>query len=156
MPTEKPTPGEVVQEALQNLTDPDTLNALIAPDAVYVSLNFENPELKRIMPWTGTNHGSASFSKALGEMFSYWEMVSFDATDFLEDDGKVAVFGRFTYRSLSVDTTVTSPFAILAKVDDGLITYLQFMEDTYATASSFRSGGAWVIHNDPNGTPFEL
>jgi len=72
MPQAIPTPGEVVQKVLQNLSDADTVNALIAPDAVYVSLNFDNPELERILPWTGTNHGAASFTEALGRMFTYW------------------------------------------------------------------------------------
>jgi len=156
MPQAIPTPGEVVQKVLQNLSDADTVNALIAPDAVYVSLNFDNPELERILPWTGTNHGAASFTEALGRMFTYWELVSFEPTDFLEEGDKVAVFGKFTYRSRTVDKVVTSPFAIFAKVSDGLITYLQFMEDTYATASSFRASGTWVVHNDPAGSPFEV
>ena len=156
MPQQTVTPGEVVQKVLQNLSDADTVNSLIAPDAVYVSLNFDNPELERIMPWTGTNHGAAAFTEALGQMFTWWELVSFEPTDFLEDAEKVAVFGKFTYRSRAVDKVVTSPFAIFAKVSDGLITYLQFMEDTYATASSFREGGTWMIHNDPDGEPFEV
>jgi uncharacterized protein len=29
---------------------------------------------------------------------------------------------------------------------------LQFMEDTFATGASFRSGGEWIFHSDPEGT----
>jgi ketosteroid isomerase-like protein len=36
--------------------------------------------------------------------------------------------------------TVTTSFAIFCKVQDGNITYMQFMEDTFATAASFPSG----------------
>ncbi|MER2105166.1 MAG: nuclear transport factor 2 family protein, partial [Pseudomonas atacamensis] len=50
----------VVVEFLAN-TAPDKVEAaamrLAAPDATYVSLNFDNPELRKIMPWTGTNKG---------------------------------------------------------------------------------------------------
>jgi ketosteroid isomerase-like protein len=47
---------------------------------------------------------------------------------------------------------VTSPFAIFAKVADGKVTYLQFMEDTFATASSFRSDGEWHFRSNPDGS----
>ena len=47
-------------------------------------------------------------------------------------------------------------FAILIHVSNGLITYLQFMEDTYATAASFRSAGSWTVHGDPSGQPIEV
>jgi hypothetical protein len=47
-------------------TAPDKVEAaadrLVAPDATYVSLNFSNPELKKIMPWTGTDKGPRAYS----------------------------------------------------------------------------------------------
>jgi hypothetical protein len=50
----------ILMEFLSN-TAPDKVEAaadrLVAPDATYVSLNFSNPELKKIMPWTGTDKG---------------------------------------------------------------------------------------------------
>jgi hypothetical protein len=36
------------------MIDPDVGNRVVAPDAVYVSLNTENRELNKIMPWAGT------------------------------------------------------------------------------------------------------
>jgi hypothetical protein len=30
----------------------------LAPDVTYVSLNYDNPDLKKIMPWAGTSRGS--------------------------------------------------------------------------------------------------
>jgi ketosteroid isomerase-like protein len=53
-------------------------------------------------------------------------------------DENVAVFGDFRYRSHSLGKIVSSPFSIFLKVVDGQVTYLQFLEDSYATASSFR------------------
>jgi hypothetical protein len=61
------------------------------------------------------------------------------------------MFGRFTYISIVLSKTVTSPFAVFAKVAGGRCTYLQFMEDTFATAASFRCGGAWTVRSDPGG-----
>jgi len=31
----------------------------MTPDATHVSLSFDNPELKKVMPWTGTHKGRA-------------------------------------------------------------------------------------------------
>jgi hypothetical protein len=36
------SPIDVVGQWLQNLMDPEVVNKLVAPDAVYVSLNTEN------------------------------------------------------------------------------------------------------------------
>jgi hypothetical protein len=63
----------------------------------------------------------------------------------------VAVFGRFTYKSKTQGKTAESPFSILSRVHHGKIVYFQFMEDTFETAASFKSGGASIFRSDPNG-----
>ncbi|MER7043694.1 hypothetical protein [Streptomyces jumonjinensis] len=66
------------------------------------------------------------------------------------DDRGAAVFGTFTLRSVRLGKAATSPFAVLSRVHDGRIAYMQYMEDTFATALTFRSGGAWTIEADPD------
>src|SRR5580693_10309604 len=132
------TPIAVVGEWLQNLLDADVVNRLVAPDATYVSLNSDNPELKKIMPWTGTSRGPRAFLGNLGAMFSRWENQAFNVSALFGSDEDVAVFGDFRYKSHSLGQVVTSPFSIHVKVVDGKVTFLQFQEDTYATAASFR------------------
>jgi uncharacterized protein len=51
---------------------------------------------------------------------------------------------------------VSSPFSILVKVIDGKVTYLQFLEDSYATAASFRSGGSWTVQTQAGAEPFQV
>ena len=92
------SPIEVVGQWMQNLLNPDTINRVVAPDATYVSLNTEDPELSKIMPWTGTSRG---------------------------------------------------PQAVL-------VTYLQYLEDSYATAASFRPGGSWTVQTEPGTEPFQV
>lgn len=147
---------DIVTNLLQNLGNLEVVERLVARDAVYVSLNQANPELKQILPWTGTHYGPSSFTDALGAMFAWWANEQFEPTDIVGDDDRAAVFGSFRYRSHTLDKVVTSPFAILVRVSDGLITYLQFMEDTYATAASFRSAGSWTVHGDPSGPELEV
>jgi uncharacterized protein len=66
------------------------------------------------------------------------------------------VFGRFTFTSTKLRKTVTTPFAIFCKLKDGSVNYMQFMEGTFCTASSFRSGGTWRFQSDPSGGEVEV
>jgi len=88
-------PIEVVGEWLQNLLDPDVVNRLVARDANYVSLNTDDPELQKIMPWTGTSHGPQAFLNNLGTMFTRWENQAFNVTAMFASRENVAVFGDF-------------------------------------------------------------
>ena len=148
------SPIEVVGQWLQNLLDPDVVHSLVAPDATYVSLNTENTELKKILPWAGTSHGPQAFLDNLGTMFTRWENQAFNVTAMFASDENVAVFGDFRYKSHSLGKVVTSPFSILVKVVDGKVTYLQFLEDTYATAASFRVDGSWTVQTQVDEQPF--
>jgi len=150
------SPIEVVGRWLQNLLDPAVVNAVVAPDATYVSLNTENVELHKILPWAGTSHGPQAFLDNLGAMFSRWENQAFNVTAMFAADENVAVFGDFRYKSNSIGKIVTSPFAIHVKVVDGKVTYLQFLEDTYATASSLRTEGSWTVQTEPNAAPYAV
>jgi hypothetical protein len=150
------TPIEVVGQWLESLLDPDVVNRLVAPDATYVSLNTEDAELNRIMPWAGTSHGPQAFLDNLGTMFTRWENQAFNVTAMFASDENVAVFGDFRYKSNSLGNVVSSPFSILVKVVDGKVTYLQFLEDSYATAASFRKSGSWTVQTEPDAEPFEV
>lgn len=149
----------VVMEFLAN-TAPDKVEAaakrLAAPDATYVSLNFDNPELQKILPWTGTNKGPKAFSNLFLQLADYWKTEDFTVTTKIASGEDVAIFGTFTYRSLTVERVFTSPFSIHAKVRDGKMIYFQFLEDTYASASSFRHSGSWTMKTPANAAPFTV
>jgi uncharacterized protein len=150
------SPIQVVGRWLQNLLDPEVINSVVASDATYVSLNTENPELTRIMPWAGTSRGPQAFLGNLSEMFTRWENQAFKVTTMFASGENVAVFGDFRYKSNSLGKVVTSPFSILVKVFDGKVTYLQFFEDSYATAASFRKEGSWIVQTEPGTEPFQV
>lgn len=154
-----PTPTEVVAEFLQN-TAPDKIEAaaerLVAKDATYISLNFNNPELKAILPWTGTSKGREAFTSTFIRVAKYWTIEEFRVFDLFGEGENVAVFGSFTYRSVTRGKSFRSPFSIHAKVQNGLIVYFQFMEDTFASGRSFSSGGTWTIKTDPAGAEFQV
>jgi uncharacterized protein len=97
-----------------------------------------------------------AFLDNLGTMFSRWENQAFNVKAMFGSDENVAVFGDFRYKSHSLGRVVSSPFSILVKVVDGKVTYLQFLEDSYATAASFRKNGSWTVQTEPGAEPFEV
>jgi uncharacterized protein len=145
------SPTEVLSAILETPTDPEHVRSLVTPDVTYVSLNYDNPDLKKIMPWAGTSRGPASIVRTFVDVARYWEIQSFEPQALFGSDSFAAMFGRFTYKSTVLAKVVTSPFAVFAKVERGRCTYLQFMEDTFATGASFRSGGKWTFRGNPNG-----
>ena len=142
---------EILSAILEKPTDLDHVRSLVSPDVTYVSLNYDNPDLNKIMPWAGTSRGPESIVKTFRDVARFWEVVSFEPEALFGSDECAAMFGRFTYKSTVLDKTVTSPFAVFARCQNGHCTYLQFMEDTFATGASFRSGGSWTFRSDPNG-----
>jgi hypothetical protein len=150
------SPTEILSAILDKPTDIDHVQSLVTPDVTYVSLNCNNPDLKRIMPWCGTSRGPESIVKTFVDVSRYWEVQSFEPEALFGADGYAAMFGRFTYKSAVLSKVVTSPFAVFAKCKDGRCSYLQFMEDTFATAASFRSGGTWTFQSNPNGEEVDI
>jgi uncharacterized protein len=149
-------PKEIVQSLLNGIRNPKVVRDLCAQDVTYVSLNYSNPDLHKIMPWCGTGHGVDAISKTFDDVSKYWSIDTFTPESVFGEDEHVAVFGTFTYTSTKLHRTVSTPFAIYCKVHGGKVTYMQFMEDTFATASSFRSGGTWKFQSDPHGGEVEI
>ncbi|MBW4592524.1 MAG: nuclear transport factor 2 family protein [Brasilonema angustatum HA4187-MV1] len=151
------TPVEIVQELLKDPTNPEVVNRLVSPDAIYVSLSYDNPDLKKLMPWAGTHKdGQAAILKTFQDVNTFWTIEEFDIQQIFGEGENVAVFGSFTVHSVKLDKTFISPFSVLAKVKNGLVTYMQYMEDTFGTGSTFRSSGTWKFQSNPAGGEIEV
>ena len=143
---------ELVKELLLGAVDPDVVNRIVDPTATYVSLTYDNPELRRVMPWAGTHKdGPAGILWTFQQVNSFWKIENLQIEDAFGADDKVAIFGRFTTHSVRFDKTFTSPFAVFCRLRNGRVTYMQYMEDTFGTGSTFGSGGAWTFMGDPAG-----
>ena len=130
------SPARILQALLANPVDLANVRSLTTPDVTYVSLSEDNPELKRYMTWTGTHKGPESMVEVLQGVARAWETKAFVIREVLEQDDKVAMFGSFTYRARESGKEITSLFSILAKVKDGRVHYIQFMEDTFGTSGT--------------------
>jgi uncharacterized protein len=140
------TPLELIQTLLTNPTNIEHVRGLTMEDVTYVSLNFDNAELRKVLPWAGTNRGPQSIVDAFTGMGRVWETKAFEVRDVIANESSVALFGSFTYETRILGKEITSPFALLARVTAGRISYVQFLEDTFGTAGSFRAGGTWRFH----------
>lgn len=140
------TPPELLQALLSDPTNIEHVRGLTTEDVTYVSLNFDNPELHKVLPWTGTNRGPRSIVDVFNGIGRVWETKAFEVKDVIANEHSVAMFGSFTYRTRTLGKEITSPFALLAKVTGDKISYIQFLEDTFGTASTFRAAGTWHFH----------
>lgn len=156
LPASSASPLATLQSILTNPTDLDFVKQFTTDDFVYVSLNYDHPELKRIMPWAGTNHGTEGLVQTFIDVGRYWTTDDFQIQDSFENENGAAVFGTFTYTSTVLGKTVTSPFAVLARGKNGKLSYVQFMEDTFATARSFRESGEYLIKANPDGSELSV
>jgi len=145
-----------LQELLQNTSNLKVLQERMTPNATYVSLNFDNPELKKVMPWTGTHEGPQELFDVFAAIQRYWKTLDFKVSDTIEQGSRVAFFGSFTYKSNVTGKEITSPFGLMARFEGDKVAYLQFLEDSYGTAGSFKTGGVTRFHSDPAGKEVEV
>ncbi|WP_198039039.1 nuclear transport factor 2 family protein [Skermanella stibiiresistens] len=155
-PASEESPLAVLQKILSNPTDLDFVKQLTTENFTYVSLNYDNPELKQVMPWAGTTEGTEGLVQTFIDVNRYWTVNDFQIQDSFENEGAAAIFGTFTYTSSTLGKTVTSPFAVLARGANGKLSYVQFMEDTFATVRSFRESGEYHIKANPDGSETDI
>jgi hypothetical protein len=114
----------VLQQLLQNTTNRNVVNQLMTPDATYVSLIFDNPELAKIMPWAGTHKGPQALPEVFGAIQRFWKTLDLEITDAIEQGSRVALFGSFTYKSNVTGREITSPFSLLARFEGDKVAYV--------------------------------
>ena len=146
----------ILQELLQNSTNLNLLEQLRTADATYVSLSFDNPEPKKITPWAGTHKGPQALPEVFAAIQPFWKTLDFKMTDTIEQGDRVAFFGSFTYKSNTTGKEITSPFGLLARFEGEEVAYVQFLEDSYGTAGSCKTGGATRFNSDPLGKEVEV
>lgn len=148
---------EIVKELLKGAADKSVVDRLMAANSVYMSLTFDNPELKKLMPWAGVHeNGREGVLYTFRTLNTFWHIDDFTIKDILSSGEDVAVFGSFTVHSKRLDKIFVSPFSVHAKVRDGQVFYMQYMEDTFGTGSTFRASGVWTFAGDPNGAEVQV
>ncbi|KAI4268988.1 MAG: hypothetical protein LQ337_007537 [Flavoplaca oasis] len=137
------TPTEIVRSVLANTSSLSTLETLVAPHATYISLNYNNPSLQKILPFAGShpNEGPLAIYNTFATVHKIWSQEKFEILSLFGAGEDVAVFGRFTNRSRTLGKESTSPFGIWAKVVEGKVVFMQFLEDTLDTTSTFKVEG---------------
>jgi len=135
--------------------DPDLIKSLVTYDATYVSLSEDDPQLHEILPWAGTRYrvGPQAFIDTFTRVGLWWTRGPFEIESIFEDyTGNVTAWGQFEVTSNTMGKTVTAPWSSRAVVNEaGMITYFQYMEDTFATTSTFWASGTKEYRADPFG-----
>lgn len=100
--------------------------------------------LKKIEPWTGTSYGKEAFIKNFTGVFTQWELTSFEPQIQLEKDGFALIFGKCSLKSKTLNKEASSPMAAIAHVTNGKIDKFFYLEDTLATAYTFKKSGSLI------------
>jgi uncharacterized protein len=79
-----------LQELLQNTTNLKVLEELMTSDATYVSLNYDNHDLKKVEPWAGTHKGPQELSDLFVAIQRCWKTLDFKVTDTIEQGTRAA------------------------------------------------------------------
>jgi hypothetical protein len=77
-------PTEVIKDFLQNIAPGKIESAarrLVAENATYISLNFENAELKQILPYAGTSSSLEAFISTFSQVLKLWTIEEFAIGD---------------------------------------------------------------------------
>ncbi|RAK82018.1 uncharacterized protein BO72DRAFT_444009 [Aspergillus fijiensis CBS 313.89] len=151
------TPMNVFLQILntQPNPDPDLIKECVTLDATYVSLTMDNPDLHKIMPWAGTRYrvGYQAFLDTFTRVGLWWTRGPFSIDAIFSDGGgNVTAWGQFEITSNIMQKTITAPWSARAEINEDMkITYFQYMEDTFGTASTFWADGQKEYRADPYG-----
>jgi uncharacterized protein len=145
------TPIDVVRAILADPKSLANVKKLTAPDVPYGSLNCDNPDLKRVMPWCGTGRGPEAIVQTFVDVGRYWAVESFDLGTVFGSGDACRDLRQIHLPLYGAPQASNHAIPVYARIEDGLCSYLQFMADTIATTASFRSGGAWLIKSNPEG-----
>jgi uncharacterized protein len=116
----------------------ENVRSLVTPDVTYVSLSESNPKLQAYLPWTGVHRGPEAIVKAFEGITKTWETKAFEVRDVIEQGDRIAMFGSFTYVSREFGKEITSLFSLFARMKEGGVSYIQFLEDTFGTSGTVR------------------
>lgn len=94
------------------------------------------PGNQTLAPWTGKRETKEEVKAFFKLLWGKTEYVSADIDHFLTENNCAVITGSFSTRMLQTGNTVDSPFSILIKVEDGLITKYRLLEDSYAVSAA--------------------
>ena len=152
-----PSNEEILRQLLDGSADRSVVERLMTEDSIYMSLTFENEELRRLMPWAGIHrNGREGVLYTFRTLNTFWTIDDFTIKDIFSSGENVAAFGTFTVHSKRLDKIFVSPFSVHAKIRDGQVFYMQYMEDTFGTGSTFRTSGVWTFAGDPSGAEVQV
>ena len=141
---------DILKDFLSGAFDLDTLEdvveKLIHEDSEYISLNFDNPELKQVEPWCGTSYGKEAYVRNFQGILAQWNLASFEIQIEMQNEEYAMVFGSFSLESKTLGKEAKSPMCAIAKIEEGKIKKFIYLEDTLATAFTFKVGGEYHFH----------
>ena len=89
-----------------------------------------------VLPWIGRRSGRAAITDFLRDSRALLEPVSFEVHDTLAGEDRAVIFGSLASKLKQNGKTITTDFAIVLTVADGVIVRFQMLEDSFAVSKA--------------------
>lgn len=113
--------------------DPEEIAALFADD-----LAFEIQGDADAMPWIGQRTGRQAMADFLRDLRALTEPLSFDVDEILASDDRAVIIGALETRIKATGKVMSSQFAIVLTITDGVVTRFQMLEDSFTLSRAVR------------------
>ncbi|NJK52195.1 MAG: nuclear transport factor 2 family protein [Leptolyngbyaceae cyanobacterium SU_3_3] len=121
---------QLVQQAYQSVQAGDVQSLL---NSLTEDVQWQLPEMENV-PFAGTWHGREQVGQFFSTVAQTQDVVEFEPEEFIAQDDKVVVLGRFSQRVKSTGRIAASAWAHVWTVKDGKITHFHEYVDTAAVS----------------------
>ncbi|MBW4618474.1 MAG: nuclear transport factor 2 family protein [Cyanosarcina radialis HA8281-LM2] len=129
----EPANQQLVQQAYQSVGAGDVRSLL---NSLAEDVRWQLPEMENV-PFAGTWHGRERVEQFFSTVAQAQDVIEFEPEDFIAQDDKVVVLGRFSHRVRSTGKVSTSPWAHVWTLKDGKVTHFYEYVDTAAVSRAY-------------------
>ena len=126
------TNTRLVQQAYQSVKAGDFQSFL---NALAEDVQWQLPEMENV-PFSGTWHGREQIGQFFSKVALAQDVIEFEPADFIAQDDRVVVLGRFSSRVKSTGRVSASAFAHVWTVKGGKVTHFREYVDTAAVSKA--------------------
>ena len=122
----------LVQQEYQSVKAGDFQSFL---NALAEDVQWQLPEMENV-PFAGTWHGREKVGQFFSKVAQAQDVIEFEPADFIAQNDKVVVLGRFSSRVKSTGSVSASAFAHVWTVSAGRVTHFREYVDTAAVSKA--------------------
>lgn len=121
----------------------DAALEFVADDSVFVAVLGD--AFRKYLPLYGSYRGKSGVREFVTSLADNFDTQEFATKHVISEGNHVALWGRFHHKIRSTGRDFVSDWALVCEVENGLIRYYQFYEDTAALEAAFELPGRQAV-----------